>query len=754
MPLNIWTRRGGRWLFALLYTVAIFFLAQYVPAFWSWMTAQFGTESAGNLVDRVVPIAGLVVLVLAIAFWRVRRPVTYLWLIAVSLGYFYLLTLYCEYPVERIHLLQYSLLAWVYYRALRLDTDYRTAIAGGAIAVLVVGVVDELIQHYLPDRSGTMADALLNWLAGGLGLIALIALHRDRLVLGRRTALRYGIRLALPLILIGILGHQIWTQYLYPPINLVLITVDCARADRFGLYGYERDTTRYLGPFMEGGAKFTSMYSQAAWTGAGVASTLTGLYPPTHGVDRANKTVPAAVTTILDAYRERGYKVPNLSYLTEDPTFQNLGAVDPTGIDPAETGEVGAVLKWIEENHDDPFAIWYHFRDLHLPYSPPAHHRVFPPADGNHEDEKPDLIRDVIEKEVIIPFNTVEFRKVHKPWIDALYDGHVRQFDGVFEAIRYKLSLHHVLRNTLIVITADHGEELMDHGYVGHASTMLHSRHNRAHLHIPLLIWGPRLVPPGRTIDTMAQQVDVLPTIFDLMGWPIPEEVQGRSLAPAIRGERMEDVPIFGESIEGGYQSKAEMQDKWLHSVRTRDWNFIVRSSPEGDTYELYDLTNDPQEYYNVFEQHPKVGGELLLLMTQWLSDSEAMRQRIEAKEAELQERAASGDVDPSLLYAPTIVEPQSGDVITFEETGGKVTLKWDGHPDAHYVIEYDVGDTFHHLTGQLPVHGTEKTYGPLPRDGWKPLYQWNPYNIRVRPRDLPNAWSDWIRIEVAPLEE
>ncbi|MEX2015738.1 MAG: sulfatase [Candidatus Hydrogenedentales bacterium] len=754
MATNIWIRRGGRWLFALLYTLAIFFLAQYVPAFWSWLTTEFGTEAAGRLVDRAVPLAGLVVLVLAVAFWRVRRPVTYLWLLVAMLGYAYLLTLYCEYPVERIHLLQYSLLAWAYYRALRLDTSYPAAIAGAAVAVVVVGVADELIQHFLAGRSGTVADTLLNWFAGGLGLIALVALHRDRLEPVGRPMLRYGVGLVVPLLLVALLSHQIWTRYLFPPINLILITVDCARPDHMGLYGYERDTTRYLGPFMHGGAVFTNAFSQAAWTGAGVVSTLTGLYPPTHGVDRANKINRAVVTTILDGYRERGYQVPDLSYLTEDPTFQNLGAVDPTGIDLSKISELEAILNWIEVNHEDPFAIWYHFRHLHLPYAPPAHHRVFPPADGNHEDEKPPLIRDVIEKEVIIPFNTVEFKPVHRPWIHALYDGHMRQFDGAFEAIRYKLALHHVLRNTLIVITADHGEELMDHGYVGHASTMLHSRHNDEHIHIPLLIWGPRIVPGGRVLDTVAQQVDILPTIFDLMGWPIPEEVQGRSLVPAIRGENMEDVLVFGESIEGGYQSKAEMQDLWLRSVRTREWKLLVRSSPEDDRYELYNLLVDPNEYNNVFEQHPEVANGLLLELTKWLSESEAMRQRIEAKETELQARAATGDVDPSLLSAPTIVEPQEGDVISFDETGGKVTLRWEGHPHAHYIIEYDVGDAFHKLTGQLPVHGTEKTYGPLPREGWKPLYQWNPYHIRVRPRDLPNAWSDWITVEVAPLEE
>ena len=101
----------------------------------------------------------------------------------------------------------------------------------------------------------------------------------------------------------------------------------------------------------------------------------------------------------------------------------------------------------------------------------------------------------------------------------------------------------------------------------------------------------------------------------------------------------------------------------------------------------------------------------------------------------------------------PEILEPADGSRLDFETTQGTIVARWTGHPRAAYVIEYDVGEGWNRIKGRMPVSGTENTFGPLPRDGWKPLYQWNPYKLRIRPRDLPDAWSDWITITIAPLD-
>ncbi len=745
-----------RWTITAVYTVAIFYLAQLVPLMWSTLTDWMGgVENAGNAVDAVVPIVGAAVFILALLRFRETRFTSYCWLAFVFCGFAYILTLHCEYPVERMHLLQYSLLAWLYYRSLKLDFSDRTSYIWTAIAVFLVGLTDELLQGILPERSCTFSDMVTNWCAGSLGMVGFVALQREgvrtwftKLSRLPKTILGY----VLPLIMVAFLSNEIWTRYLYPPLNLVIITVDCARPRNMSCYGYERLTTRYLDEVIGDSAKFTNAYSQAAWTGPGVASTLTGLYPPTHGVTMSGQSVPKSVTTLLDAFRERGYKVPNMSYLTEDANFQNLGAVDDSGIDPTTMDEISALLKWIDNNHRDKFAIWFHYRFVHLPYDPEEEHRVFPPA-SDPNATPPDEIANVIQKEVIIPNGTVQFSENAKEWIDSLYDGHIRQFDDAFEGLRYRLGLHHITDNTLVVITADHGEELLEHGYVGHASTAVHSKHYDELLNIPLIMICPRMIPNGVELDVPAQQVDIMPTVMDIMGWPTPDDVQGRSLYPAILGEQMDDVPQFAESVEGGYQAKEDMRSTFVRSVRTRDWKLIVRTSPQGEDFELYDLANDPGEKDNIFGKNAAAAGDLFAKLADWMTKTGEAREEIMKREAELAASNPGTGSGPRELEIPTVTEPVNGATIDYDSSGGALTMKWTGNPEAHYLIEYHVGEGWHTLKGKLDVTGTQKVFGPLPKDAWKPLYQWNPYRLRVRPKGLPDGWSEWTTISVAPLE-
>ena len=111
--------------------------------------------------------------------------------------------------------------------------------------------------------------------------------------------------------------------------------------------------------------------------------------------------------------------------------------------------------------------------------------------------------------------------------------------------------------------------------------------------------------------------------------------------------------------------------------------------------------------------------------------------------------------MDPANLAGPKILKPVNGDTIHYETMNGSIEAEWTGNQHAAYIIEYDVGEGWHRLKGKYPVEmGTEQIFGPLPKDGWKPLYQWNPYRFRIRPRDLPDGWSEWITIQLAPLQD
>ena len=128
-------QRAQHWIVAGVYTALIYVFAWFVNPLWDRLTVVLGTESAGITINRAVPILGLVLLALLLIRFRLPRLSSYFWIGAVVAGYAYILTLHAEYPVERVHLIQYSLVAWVYFRPLRLDCRNRVSytLAGGAV---------------------------------------------------------------------------------------------------------------------------------------------------------------------------------------------------------------------------------------------------------------------------------------------------------------------------------------------------------------------------------------------------------------------------------------------------------------------------------------------------------------------------------------------------------------------------------------------------------------------------------------------
>ena len=120
-----------------------------------------------------------------------------------------------------------------------------------------------------------------------------------------------------------------------------------------------------------------------------------------------------------------------------------------------------------------------------------------------------------------------------------------------------------------------------------------------------------------------------MPTILDILGLPIPEGVQGYSLVHSIEGKPANNLrPVFCETILGGYQSTKEMEEIRLRCVRTKEWKLIYTTTSarnvssgglDNGKYELYNLSNDPKEERNIFENHPEVAKELKKKLFQWI---------------------------------------------------------------------------------------------------------------------------------------
>ena len=373
--------------------------------------------------------------------------------------------------------------------------------------------------------------------------------------------------------------------------NILLFTVDACRPDHFGCYGYNRNTTPNIDKLAKEGVLFTRAFSQSAWTTPGMISLFTSLYPPTHDVDAKGKTLKDNVLTLPKVLKGNGYAVPVLPKFVDISNYWHLGfdVVDKERFQGAEGEDL---LKLLEAYKGKRFFIWYHYHGLHLPYNPQnPYDKIF------QEDIFSDIAADseavsVVKKKSVIKDGSIRFDNTDRRIVSALYDGQLRQLDDYIGQLMEKMKKWGILDNTVIIVTSDHGEELFEHGFIGHASTSLNAKLYDEIIHIPLIIWWPKKVE-HRIADELVQQIDVMPTILDMLGLPIPEGLHGYSLLPLMREKsvdnlklkpgRFEQGVVFCETILGGYQSTKEMEEIKLRCIRTKEWKLIYTNTPGHD---------------------------------------------------------------------------------------------------------------------------------------------------------------------------
>lgn len=537
--------------------------------------------------------------------------------------------------------------------------------------------------------------------------------------------------------------------------NILLITADTFRADHIGYDGYPHATSPVLDSLSASGVFFKKAFTTSGWTAPGIVSIHTSLYAPVHGVDIRGRSMDPSVTTLGEALQAVGYRVPDIFFLTDIPNFHHFG-LEPWAQRNRYLHEGDEILfRWLQEEagaSDRPFFLYYHYRDLHQPYAPGKEYEDLFATNAFGEPWNPmSWVRRflahekmaLVQREVMLPRGTLDFAPWDKRWIDAFYDGGVRRMDDhIFRRLRRVLREQGLADNTIIVVSADHGEELLEHGVIGHVSTFKEGRLAEAVVRIPLIFWAPGRLPTGLVLNELVQAIDVMPTLLDLVGAPIPDGVQGRSLRPLFEGDTLPPRPVFLETSGGGYTADLEQYAARTRAIRTQRWKLIWHTP--GDAIELYDLDQDPAEDDELSEEFPQVADSLLLLLTTWVDANPRIR--------------AAGDstsrdtVAPNLQPQPGRVEvmfPSSGDTLEYIGAGQTIQLAWDGGP-GHYTVEYEIGRGAYHLDGILEVDSNTPSYGPFHADFWNSLVLYNPWRFRVFPAGRPAAVSAWVSFDLA----
>ena len=405
-----------------------------------------------------------------------------------------------------------------------------------------------------------------------------------------------------------------------PARHLLLISIDTLRADRLSCYDGRAGVSPNIDRLAGQGALFETCYAPMGMTLACVTSMLTSRYPDETGVTYNQLQASPGVVTLAERLADRGFRNRALvanGVLSAKHSGLAQGYRDPDQdyrrIDDEErlTAEAERILRH-GFGEDRREFLWLHYMAPHGPYTPPDDDLAAldpdydGPLDGTGDTLDPIFV------------DQVELDPRDLQHVLARYDGEVRFVDRLVGRVLAALEDSGQADDTLVVLTADHGEELYDRRYYFYHANSLYGSVTR----VPLLFRLPGRIEPG-VIDGITELVDLLPTVLDYLDVPVPDEdprtrPTGDSLRRAIDGDRVEKEFAFAQVVDQ------------IYLVRNKRWSYVrnpnryePKSVPEEGRYEvaereLYDLTTDPGERINVADQHPDVVDEMERRLDAW----------------------------------------------------------------------------------------------------------------------------------------
>lgn len=388
--------------------------------------------------------------------------------------------------------------------------------------------------------------------------------------------------------------------------SLIVICIDTLRADHVGAYGYSRDTTPVIDAFSGQAVRFDRAISTSNWTVPSVASVLTSAIPSRHGagvsgtIKHLDKVPPSAIRaglpTLAEVLRARGFRTGLFSanpflYGSFKRSFDSSLVEKVPGEALAD-----AALAWLAERPDMRNFLYVQFMDVHQPNLPPEPYFSYfetpgaGPRESRHSDWSFGALRDPTDPDYL------SFR-AHRI---ASYDGALRYVDFQIGRMLERMEALGVLREAVVVLYADHGEEFWDHAVeqstqsddprgiwgIGHGHTMYQEL-----LRVPLVVKdGHR--GAGRVVDCPVSLLDLAPTALALLGIPVPPSMEGEDLTPHLDGTAVcRRRALVAESPAYGPDSAALLA--WpLKLVR------------RGDSSRLYDLESDPRERKDIASAH------------------------------------------------------------------------------------------------------------------------------------------------------
>jgi arylsulfatase A-like enzyme len=433
--------------------------------------------------------------------------------------------------------------------------------------------------------------------------------------------------------------------------NVLLIVLDSVRADHLGIYGYSRDTTPKLRDLAAHSTLYSGLMAASPYTLPAHASLFSGLYPQAHGAFHSvpdfphERPLPDGCTTLASALGSAGYQtmavMANRYYLRPEfgltrgfdyadwqqpvevlhlarPFYLRMGIwrlfLHLRVLHPFAEGAITRALAARTLTADEvnsrayallshispggsPFFLFLNYMDAHVPFlPPPPYDRMF----RNSDDSFPMLW---YERAADVGPKNTPIEPVVRDYLVSQYDGAIAYLDERISELLAYLKRNGLYDRTLVMITSDHGEALGEKNIVGHGSSVYQDQ-----IQVPLVIKYPSQDQP-RQIDAVLSQVDLMPTILETAGVPVPAGIQGASL---LKGGS-EDRPVISEFHGVADQGPRFYCCKFAIFSRSQKLIYYTSGAPE-----LYDWRVDPGERHNLYQPGLSAAAQLQEELTRW----------------------------------------------------------------------------------------------------------------------------------------
>ncbi|MBI2101474.1 sulfatase-like hydrolase/transferase [Candidatus Woesearchaeota archaeon] len=417
--------------------------------------------------------------------------------------------------------------------------------------------------------------------------------------------------------------------------NIILITIDATRADHLSLYGYQLNTTPNLNKLAEHSVVFDNAIAPGPDTQTSMASVLTGRYQYRHNTTLRNPVINEKELLISELLKDKGYVTTGmisavyikskygagqgfmeyrdrLDFFEYTQTYNKFSMKRLLDYMPGmrtfifrTDGERKAeeinrdAFRFLEKNSNNKFFLWVHYIEPHHPYNRGLQYRsmfsneritLYDVWKTNKDIQLATVYRPkpsyAIERYLPIPNSTIEMAK-------ALYDAEIYSVDSSIGKLIGKLDQLGLKDKTMIIITADHGEEFYDHGGFMHHTLYYEN------VHVPLLIYYPAKLPPKRIKETVST-IDIFSTVLDVANTESPGNVDSASLLPLIKTNKS---PV-GSYVISELYGRPKLNESVQQAIFDDGWKLLLikPEDPKNRMYSsLFNINADPQEKLNLY---------------------------------------------------------------------------------------------------------------------------------------------------------